>query len=132
MLRRVPDTRGICSRRCLTHPVHHMPINTPLIVCLSLALLLVVIALAREMRLRLATQRRTESLLAPILLTLGTAFLCLLPLGIAAYVLFLTRGSVPEMQDVGQILLEELVADQPKLLAPPSAPPSPRLEPPAE
>ena len=33
-----------------------MPINTPLIVCLSLALLLVVIALAREMRLRRALQ----------------------------------------------------------------------------
>lgn len=31
-----------------------MSINTPLIVCLSLALLLVVIALAREMRLRRA------------------------------------------------------------------------------
>jgi hypothetical protein len=33
-----------------------MSINTPLIVCLSLALLLVVIALAREMRLRRALQ----------------------------------------------------------------------------
>ena len=33
-----------------------MPINTTLIVCLSLALLLVVIALAREMRLRRALQ----------------------------------------------------------------------------
>jgi hypothetical protein len=31
-----------------------MPINVPLVVCLSLALLLVVIALAREMRLRRA------------------------------------------------------------------------------
>ena len=31
-----------------------MPVNVPLIVCLSLALLLVVIALAREMRLRRA------------------------------------------------------------------------------
>ena len=31
-----------------------MPVNFPLIVCLSLALLLVVIALAREMRLRRA------------------------------------------------------------------------------
>lgn len=33
-----------------------MPINTSLVVCLSLALLLVVFALAREMRLRRALQ----------------------------------------------------------------------------
>lgn len=84
-------------------------------------------------RRRLAAQRRTESVLGPIAATLGAAFLCLLPLGIAGYALYLSRGSVPEMEDVGQILLEELVSDCPKLLPPPAAsPPAPRLEPPAD
>jgi len=41
-----------------------MPINVALVVCLSLALLLVVIALAREMRLRRALQLLLARLLA--------------------------------------------------------------------
>jgi ABC-type transporter Mla subunit MlaD len=82
-------------------------------------------------RRSIATQRQTESLLAPILMTLGTALLCLLPLGLAAYALFLSRGTVPEMADVGQILLDELMSETPKLL-PPLSPSVPRLDPPAE
>jgi hypothetical protein len=83
-------------------------------------------------RQRIAALRTSESLLAPILLTLGTAFLCLLPIGVAAYALYLSRSSVPEMADVGQILIEELVSETPKLLPPPAPPSAPRLEPPAE
>jgi hypothetical protein len=41
-----------------------MSVNTPLVFCLSLALLLVVIALAREMRLRRALQLLLARLLA--------------------------------------------------------------------
>jgi hypothetical protein len=83
-------------------------------------------------RQRIAAQRQTESLLAPILLTLGTAFLCLLPIGVAGYALYLSRSGVPEMADVGQILIEELVSDTPKLLPPPVPPLAPRLAPPVE
>lgn len=83
-------------------------------------------------RQRIAAQRRSESLLAPILLTLGTAFLCLLPIGVAGYALYLSRSGVPEMADVGQILIDELVSDTPTLLPPPAPPSVPRLEPPVE
>jgi len=83
-------------------------------------------------RRRVAAQRRSESLLAPILLTLGTAFLCLLPIGVAGYALYLSRSGVPEMADVGQILIEELVSETPKLLLAPPSPSVARLEPPTE
>lgn len=83
-------------------------------------------------RRRMAGQRRTESLLAPILLTLGTLLLCLLPLGLGAYALFLSRNDVPEMAEVGEILIQELVSDAPRLLPPPAPPSAPRLEPPTE
>ena len=53
--RRAPSTEST-HRHSVTYG-DCMPINTPLIVCLSLALLLVVIALAREMRLRRALQQ---------------------------------------------------------------------------
>jgi len=82
-------------------------------------------------RRRIAAQRHSESLLAPILLTLGTALLCLLPVGVAGYALYLSSASVPEMADVGQILIEELVSDSPRLLPPSELPSAPRLEPPA-
>jgi hypothetical protein len=85
-----------------------------------------------EQRQQIAAQRRTESLLAPIVLTLGTALLCLLPVGVAAYALYVSRSSVPEMADVGQILVEELVSESPKLLPPPASPSAPRLEPPTD
>jgi ABC-type transporter Mla subunit MlaD len=83
-------------------------------------------------RQRIAALRTSESLLAPILLTLGTAFLCLLPIAVAGYVLYLSRSGVPEMAEVGQILIEELVSETPRLLPPPAPPSTRRLEPPAE
>jgi hypothetical protein len=83
-------------------------------------------------RQRIAALRTSESLLAPILLTLGTAFLCLLPIGVAGYALYLSGSGVPEMADVGQILVEELVSETPKLLPPPAPTSAPRLGPPVE
>lgn len=70
--------------------------------------------------------------MAPILLSLGTTFLCLLPLGLAGYALHLSRSTVPEMAEVGQILLDEIVADQPRLFPPPGPSSTPRLEPPTD
>ena len=83
-------------------------------------------------RRRVAAHRRTESLLAPILLTLGTMFLCLLPIGVAGYALYLSRSTVPEMAEVGQILLDEIVADSPRLLPPLRPSSTPRLESPTD
>lgn len=81
-------------------------------------------------RRRLAAQRRFESLLAPIVSVLGNTFLCLLPVAVAGYALLLSQNSVPEMAAVGEILLNEMVAESPRLL--PLTQPSAhrRLEPP--
>jgi hypothetical protein len=73
-----------------------------------------------------ARQRRTESVLAPILTTLGTALLALLPLVLCWYLLHgLSR--TPEQQ-VAELLIEELAAEQPTLLPPPSVRPACALE----
>jgi hypothetical protein len=42
------------------------PLNTPVVVCLSVALLLTVIALAREVRLRRALQALLTKLIPPV------------------------------------------------------------------
>ena len=75
-------------------------------------------------RRAMAGQRRTESVLAPILLHLGAALLCLLPVAVACYALQLARCDVPDLGMLNQILIEELVTDAPRL----SAPSQPRLE----
>jgi hypothetical protein len=85
-----------------------------------------------QQRQSIAAQRHTESLLAPVLLTLGSVLLCLMPIGVAGYALYLSRSSVSEMADVGQILIEELVAESPRLLPPPAVASPPRLEPPTD
>jgi ABC-type transporter Mla subunit MlaD len=77
----------------------------------------------------IARQRRTESVLAPILLTLGTALLCLLPVAVACFVL--RQADRTDPPEFAQMLVEDLVADKPMLLPPPSAPPpssQPRLQ----
>ena len=75
-------------------------------------------------RRTISAQRRTESVLAPILLYLGTALLCLLPVAVACYALQLARYDVPDLGMLNQILIEDLVADAPRL----HAPAQPRLE----
>src|SRR5690606_19206040 len=84
-----------------------------------------------EERKEIASGRRTDSILAPIVATLGTALLCLLPAGMACFVLCQVPRSEPAQ--ISELLIEDLVAEQPRLL-PPSArqlPTEPRrLEPP--
>lgn len=68
-----------------------------------------------------AQQRQTESVFAPILGTLGMALLALLPLGLCWYLLHgLSRV---EEQQIGELLIEDLIAEEPKLLSPPRAVP---------
>jgi hypothetical protein len=72
-------------------------------------------ALEQE-RQELARQRRTESALAPVLTTLGTTFLALLPLVLCGYLLHdLSRS--PEAA-VGDLLIHELASEQPLLAKP--------------
>lgn len=62
----------------------------------------------------IAGQRHTESLLAPILFTLGAGLLCLLPVGVACLLLWHVNKS--EAPDVSQVLIEDALAERPKLL----------------
>jgi hypothetical protein len=77
-----------------------------------------------------AGQRRTESMLAPLLTTFGAAFLALLPLALCASLLHgLARTADAE---VGELLIHELTQSTPLLLpAPAAAPERPALEGPA-
>lgn len=69
--------------------------------------------LEQELR-EIAGQRHTESLLAPILFTLGAGLLCLLPVGVACLVLWNLNQS--EAPDVSHVLIEDALAERPKLL----------------
>jgi hypothetical protein len=85
------------------------------------------ISLARDVleseRRDWARQRRTESVYVPVLTTLGMALLALLPLGLCWYLL---HGlSHDAEQQIGELLIEDLIAEKSKLLPPgPTAPPS--------
>lgn len=78
-------------------------------------------------RKALAADRRTESVLAPIVATLGTAFLCLFPVGVACFVLWHAPPSASN--DIAELLIVDLASDHPRL-RPPAAhsPAAPRLE----
>jgi len=62
----------------------------------------------------IADQRHTESLLAPIVATLGAGLLCLLPVGVACLLLWHVNQS--EAPDVSQVLIEDALSERPKLL----------------
>ena len=62
----------------------------------------------------IAGQRHTESLLAPILATLGAGLLCLLPVGVACLLLWHVNQS--EAPDVSSLLIEDALSERPKLL----------------
>jgi len=81
-------------------------------------------ALEQERR-DIATQRRTESLLAPILATLGAGLLCLLPVAVAGLILrHINRSEAP---DVSQLLLDDMVSEQPRLTTSKTSPPASRV-----
>lgn len=74
-----------------------------------------------------AQQRRTESVYGPILSTLGMTLLALLPL-VLCWCLLQGLGRTDEEQ-IGEILIEEIVSEEPQLLpAPPTSSPSRLLE----
>jgi hypothetical protein len=74
-------------------------------------------------RKEIADDRRTDSVLGPIVATLGTALLCLLPVAVACFVLWQTPRSEPAQ--ISELLIEDLASERPKLLPP--APQNPHV-----
>jgi multidrug efflux pump subunit AcrA (membrane-fusion protein) len=72
-------------------------------------------------RRALAEERHRESLLAPVVHTLGLLFVGSLPLVLCWYLLHCLKGDSQD-QAVAEVLTFELTADEPLLLPPPSTP----------
>ena len=72
-------------------------------------------ALEAERR-TMAQQRNRESLLVPVISTLGLLLLCCLPLGLAWYLLHAWHREAQDDIVLGQLLIEELVSPRPVLL----------------
>jgi hypothetical protein len=71
-----------------------------------------------EERRLLADERNRESLLAPILDNLGVLLIVCLPLVICCLLLFNLRKQTDDDTAVCELLIGELTADRPQLLAP--------------
>jgi len=69
----------------------------------------------------IAGQRRTESMLGPIIKTCSIAAMCVVTIGFCWYLLFGLRHDNAD-ETLGELLVEELVSDSPTILPPvPSA-----------
>jgi hypothetical protein len=81
-------------------------------------------------RRQIAQQRHRDPLIASAITTVGLVLACLLPLLLAAYVLHFLQG--PEVTDaaVTEVLVRELVSENPLLLSPPKGLPSLERQPP--
>ena len=75
-------------------------------------------------RQSLAQERQRESLLVPVLSTLGLLLLCSLPLSLAWYLLRAWQREAQDETVLGQLLIEELVSSRPILLPQPVFPPA--------
>lgn len=69
-------------------------------------------------RRQIADQRHRDPIIAAAIMDLGLVLACLLPLGVAVYVLWVVGHSRQSGDAVTELLVEELVADQPRLLPP--------------
>ena len=67
-------------------------------------------------RKELTEQRREESLLAPVLTTIGYLLVTSLPLGLCWYLLHTLKGSPVDESAVTQLLVQDLLSEQPVLL----------------
>jgi Skp family chaperone for outer membrane proteins len=76
-------------------------------------------------RRQLATERYRESLLAPVLPHVVLLVVCALPLVLAWYLLHGWRCESQDDLAIGELLIEELVSEQPQLL--PRAPTAPAI-----
>ncbi|MCB9875873.1 MAG: hypothetical protein H6821_17030 [Planctomycetaceae bacterium] len=67
-------------------------------------------------RKQLADERYRESLLAPIVSHVGLLLVCALPLVLAGYLLHVWQHESRDDLAIGEILIEELVSERPRLL----------------
>jgi len=74
-----------------------------------------------QQRQDLAARQYRESLLAPVLSSLGIILAAALPLVLAWYLLPGLRSSNPDAELVGQLLVEDIVREHPVLLRTPPA-----------
>ena len=72
-------------------------------------------------RRALADERRRESLLAPVLARFGVLVVAAMPLVLAWYLLAGLRAGEPDAGAVGELLIEDLVSEEPRLLPGPEA-----------
>ena len=72
-------------------------------------------------RRRLAQQRQRDPVLAAAITTTGVTLAGLLPLLLAGLVLWRLRDAGQELETLNELLVEELVAEQPRLLPAPEA-----------
>ena len=79
-------------------------------------------------RQNLAQQRYRESLLAPILASIGLALVTALPLILSWYLLQTLKSAPPDEAAVAQLLITDLVAHQPVLRIPSAHTVAPRIE----
>lgn len=73
--------------------------------------------LERERR-EMALHRHRDPVVAQALTTAGLILACLLPLGLAGYVLYTLNRNPSESAELGELLVSEMAADEPLLLAP--------------
>jgi hypothetical protein len=71
-------------------------------------------------RQQIARQRHRDPLVAKSISSVGLTIACLLPLGIAALLIWRLRDATEDDAALSQLLVEELASDQPRLLPPPS------------
>jgi len=72
-------------------------------------------------RQQIAAQRHRDPIIAGVLTTLGVVLACLVPLGLAIYLLRAVRNEGPADTELAELLTEELVAERPVLLPPQAA-----------
>jgi len=70
-------------------------------------------------RREIAQQRYRDPLIAQAITFFGITIACLLPLGLAAYVLYISNNAQADTSSVNEILLTEITASNPRLLPSP-------------
>ena len=75
-------------------------------------------------RQQIARQRHRDPLVAQAISSIGLTIACLLPLAVAALLIWRLRESPDDDSTLTQLLVEELVSDQPRFLPPPTPEPS--------
>jgi hypothetical protein len=74
--------------------------------------------LLEDDRREIAAQRRSDPIIAAVITDIGIILACLLPLALAAYVLWAACRARESDSAVAELLVQEMVASEPRLLLP--------------